>query len=488
MPMKRKKRNSTQKPKRGQNSLNKCQTELESQSSNQAEKEDKSSNEQQDHTAIATSQQVQTVTKSSSQIESKPLRKQHRSHTESQQRSHTPNQAVSLTPHKSLSTSPQLHQQQKPQRKRSRSSLSTSSSSSCRVIKDNVFLKDFDLNDPDGMGLAFNNITSKLSDLTSKLPQEDRSTFNQIIIAIKKLGARSLKRQQYTETQLSKQSLLEKKIDTLQDTVDKMANDPQRHRPRSYADIISLPPQESSENIILIKPTKEGQNATDIRKSLHLVDTSDITITHCRPTKSGDFLIKCTKNKEIQTLKKRLENTKQICDNYKIEEKGPRPSRLIILRCPEGISEEQVMNAISKEIGSENEVQFKQMSNNNIIIETTPAIAQNLLDKGRLLLSFHSCPIRRYTPILRCYNCQTFGHGSKSCVVQQPICATCAENHDSKNCPKDGDPTAYNCQNCIINNQNESNVYKYDTKHQAYSKCCPTYQEFVKAFRKQHNS
>ncbi|XP_067653321.1 uncharacterized protein [Haliotis asinina] len=58
---------------------------------------------------------------------------------------------------------------------------------------------------------------------------------------------------------------------------------------------------------------------------------------------------------------------------------------------------------------------------------------------------------------LRCYNCQQFGHGSRSCSNSM-VCHRCSGNHDGSDCEND-----FHCSNC-------------GDKHMASSKLCPQWQ------------
>ncbi|XP_071105237.1 uncharacterized protein [Haliotis cracherodii] len=65
---------------------------------------------------------------------------------------------------------------------------------------------------------------------------------------------------------------------------------------------------------------------------------------------------------------------------------------------------------------------------------------------------------------LRCFRCQHFGHGSKSCN-RSVVCQRCGNNHESTDCQQ-----ALKCANC-------------DGKHMASSKLCPIWQNESKILK-----
>ena len=49
--------------------------------------------------------------------------------------------------------------------------------------------------------------------------------------------------------------------------------------------------------------------------------------------------------------------------------------------------------------------------------------------------------------VLRCYNCQSFGHHSKECT-ETAVCGHCGNNHQTRNCDRKADAATSCCSNC----------------------------------------
>ena len=74
--------------------------------------------------------------------------------------------------------------------------------------------------------------------------------------------------------------------------------------------------------------------------------------------------------------------------------------------------------------------------------------------------------IRDSFHILQCYNCQSFGHNSKSCnKIDEPTCLYCSGKHKSKGCTKKNNRDEHKCSNCTKKN--------FSNKHTSNSKKCP---------------
>lgn len=92
-----------------------------------------------------------------------------------------------------------------------------------------------------------------------------------------------------------------------------------------------------------------------------------------------------------------------------------------------------------------------------------------IMQRQKLKIGWYLLRVHEQLNVLRCYNCNAYGHTGKQCIEPDNICPICAEKHLIRDCPK----TATKCINCVRANQ--SLGLQLDIKHTAWSHDCPTY-------------
>ncbi|XP_037298282.1 uncharacterized protein LOC119190429 [Manduca sexta] len=70
--------------------------------------------------------------------------------------------------------------------------------------------------------------------------------------------------------------------------------------------------------------------------------------------------------------------------------------------------------------------------------------------KDKLFIDWATCRFIDDVEIVRCLNCQQYGHVHKFCTIKTPTCAVCAEAHETKACPhkdnRDFKPVCATCK------------------------------------------
>lgn len=83
----------------------------------------------------------------------------------------------------------------------------------------------------------------------------------------------------------------------------------------------------------------------------------------------------------------------------------------------------------------------KELTTSVLITFGTP----NLPDSVKMFYQLFR--VRMFVPpVIRCYNCQRFGHVAGQCKNTSPVCARCGENHKVENCESAEDKRK--CSNC----------------------------------------
>ena len=90
----------------------------------------------------------------------------------------------------------------------------------------------------------------------------------------------------------------------------------------------------------------------------------------------------------------------------------------------------------------------KDAENCNYIIEVPAIICKALITQDRLFINWTSCPVRDFTLIMRCFQCQQYGRTAKTCKLATATCGHCgAEENSSHDCTKKAD--APKCATCL---------------------------------------
>lgn len=92
--------------------------------------------------------------------------------------------------------------------------------------------------------------------------------------------------------------------------------------------------------------------------------------------------------------------------------------------------------------------QYTERSGNRThIVEVSPRVFSQLLQKGKLHIGWTSCHLRKNLYVPTCFNCSTLGHANVRCTEQQSVCGNCAGRHATNACAMD-DNTRFVCYEC----------------------------------------
>lgn len=135
------------------------------------------------------------------------------------------------------------------------------------------------------------------------------------------------------------------------------------------------------------------------------------------------------------------------------------------------ISPDSVLQELQKQFGIDDIKIFKIKQNirsntYHLVLQIDQHSSTKILAQGLVKLGLNSCRLEKYNPILRCANCQLYGHSRGACR-RHTICAICARNHLTTVCPHVNEEMEHRCTNCY-----NSPNYR---KHTADSASCPVF-------------
>jgi Zinc knuckle len=110
---------------------------------------------------------------------------------------------------------------------------------------------------------------------------------------------------------------------------------------------------------------------------------------------------------------------------------------------------------------------------------------KSYLMNNNLQIGVKSCSVVEHCHLVVCYNCRGYGHISKDCNKEAPVCIKCAGDHISTTCEATGDDIR--CVNCANFNK-KGHETKMDEKHMATSRDCESYKRAKIACLKKRES
>ncbi|CAB3252543.1 unnamed protein product [Arctia plantaginis] len=151
--------------------------------------------------------------------------------------------------------------------------------------------------------------------------------------------------------------------------------------------------------------------------------------------------------------------------------KGRRP-RIIVKDVPGSMEDRAFLTALYRQnikdelklsendfIKSTKIVRHRKLENGRqwIGLELEAAVRKHLANpKDKLYIDWATCRLIDDIEVVRCLNCQQFGHVQKFCIIKTPTCANCAAAHETRACPdKDTPDFKPTCAQCQLNLHND---------------------------------
>lgn len=201
-----------------------------------------------------------------------------------------------------------------------------------------------------------------------------------------------------------------------------------------------------------------------------------LKIRNLRKIGNNGCLIETHTKEDLDTV---LKNQNLEKAGLKVGLPAKKKPRMIIHSIPNDAKEEEIIAAIKQQnLGSlprtlspeDFRILFKtgdkRKETSNWVVEVSPDIRDIFKNGGRVFVGWHSCFVKDYTAVSRCYKCQSFGHISKYCRATIDTCGHCAlDGHTYQNCPSAKQNPS--CVNCKRANKPHD--------HSSRSRDCPAY-------------
>lgn len=215
---------------------------------------------------------------------------------------------------------------------------------------------------------------------------------------------------------------------------------------------------------VAIYPSDKTQTSDDTKTLIQKIISPEQLKLHVRglrKVKNGGVLISTDNKGDIEKLKN---SEKLVSSGLTIEEPSKRRPRVAVIGVPVTLTEQEVFECIFEQnlsdklpnITCESFVESIKLSHKsgkkdlptcNYILELPASIRKMLVNQSRIFINWTSCPVRDFTIVTRCFNCQQFGHAAKFCRETSPTCNHCCETgHSFKECSSKSSPPQ--CATC----------------------------------------
>ena len=231
---------------------------------------------------------------------------------------------------------------------------------------------------------------------------------------------------------------------------------------------------EAKAKLIISKGRDTEINAETHKAIEKIVLENQIPLAESRQSKDGDLVLTC----ETKAARDELLDLVRIA-NHDITMNAPKTKQqsITIVGLTDNYSKEEALrlmitqNEYIKKFSVLNKIEdhikihvIKPLRNKPTVFQVFASVSPVLREglqyhKDRIVIGLRSCKIYDRQQVMRCNNCQHFGHFAKNCPTQdEPICGKCSGNHRTDSCDK----SERKCINCVRKgnvNNNHSVLY-----------------------------
>ncbi|XP_050553311.1 uncharacterized protein LOC126911267 [Spodoptera frugiperda] len=256
--------------------------------------------------------------------------------------------------------------------------------------------------------------------------------------------------------------------DTLEQLKEVVATKLNTTETTSYASMVKKGPENfirpANLSSVAIYPCDKTKTSDDTKSLVQKIISPEQLKLHVRGMKkvrNGGVVISTESKGDIEKLKK---SEKLVSSGLTVEEPSKRRPRVAIIGVPVALTDKEVFDCIYEQNLSDKTLNItresfhesvklshksgkKGLPSCNYIVELPASIRKIIISQGRIFINWTSCPVRDFTVVTRCFNCQQFGHAAKFCRETSPTCNHCGEpGHSGKECNSSSSPTCATCK------------------------------------------
>lgn len=225
---------------------------------------------------------------------------------------------------------------------------------------------------------------------------------------------------------------------------------------------------------ILIKPLTD-LNMSDIARTLGedaIHNGIDFNIQRLKRTSNNNLLVTLPST-EATSLEQTIESSEKLRGKVAHLRPDSRRLQILLLSIPTSITDTDLNLILSHQSTFRKgnykivkSIPSKLEKDQHWVIEIDIVQGKHLLGLSTVNILLKRHKVVKYLKVARCTMCQAFDHVRHLCKNFKPICAKCADPHETQDCSAAVD----RCINCLRTN-------KMYTNHNALSPNCPIYQE-----------
>lgn len=199
-------------------------------------------------------------------------------------------------------------------------------------------------------------------------------------------------------------------------------------------------------------------------------------------TKAGQLIIRVKSRADTVKVRDTLSGMENLKENIKITVPRRRLDRVLILSVEPDVEEASLRSSLDnifrgdcsvEEEGDEGVFEIikkipTKSGKVNWLVGVRGGLSRILISRRRICIDMERYRVVDFIPVVRCFNCQEFGHTAVKCEKDSK-CVKCAGQHNLKDCNVD-DVT---CSNCLHSSNTDIDVF-----HRADSSECPYFKSY----------